>query len=169
MNFLYKISNTINDKVYIGYTCNIKRRWSEHRSKINWRLYPNSYLYRSMIKHGVNNFSIEVIDKFDTVEEAKLAEIHYIAVFKKYCPENLLNLTEGGDGATGYKHSDESRAKISKALKGTKSIKRSIAAKGRIISDYQKKQISIANTGKKHTQEHINKRVLKIKGKKILK
>ena len=61
---IYKIENKINHKVYIGQSVNIKRRWSNHRQH-----YKNPkdkgydyYLYRSMRKYGIKNFSFEILE-----------------------------------------------------------------------------------------------------------
>jgi len=58
---IYKITNLINKKIYIGRTIakNPIRRWYEH--KRNFLKYKNVILYKSMSKYGINNFKFEVI------------------------------------------------------------------------------------------------------------
>lgn len=57
---IYKIQNLINNKVYIGQSKNISVRWRQHRylSRIE-----DTYLYRSIRKYGIANFSFEVIEE----------------------------------------------------------------------------------------------------------
>ena len=61
---IYKITNLINNKVYIGQSKNIKKRWNSHRSRAfnsNAPDYEN-VLYRSIRKYGLENFTFEVIE-----------------------------------------------------------------------------------------------------------
>ena len=95
MGFIYKISNTINQKVYIGLTYrNITIRWREHKNRaIN--NYPG-YLYNSMRKYGLSSFQIEQIDVgFDDLKEK---EKYWINYYNSTNPANGYNLTLGGDG-----------------------------------------------------------------------
>lgn len=111
---IYKITNKINNKVYIGCTVNsLEKRYLEHL----YRCFKTDYkskLYNSIKKYGEENFSIEL------VEECDLSNIYEIE--KKYIEEydsfkNGLNSTLGGEGCLGYTHSPEIRKKISKATK----------------------------------------------------
>jgi group I intron endonuclease len=64
---IYKITNNINKKVYIGQTNNLKKRWNEHKrlgnSNNSSKKSINSKLYSAMKKYGVENFTIEVIEE----------------------------------------------------------------------------------------------------------
>ena len=68
--YIYKIENLVNSKVYIGFTNNPTTRWSDHKKIIKKDKRP---LYKSMLKHGVENFSFDVIycslDKNHCLEE----------------------------------------------------------------------------------------------------
>lgn len=58
---IYKIVNHINNKVYVGQTTrSLKKRWRRHLSDVNKLDYP---IYKAMRKHGVENFSVEEIDR----------------------------------------------------------------------------------------------------------
>lgn len=101
VGYIYKISNNINDKVYIGQTTTtIKYRWNQHRSMGNNERY-NSILYRAMRKYGRDNFYIECIEKIicDTKEELRNSlnerEIYYISEYGSLNPDGY-NLTIGG-------------------------------------------------------------------------
>lgn len=114
---IYKITNRINQKCYIGQSDNIKRRWKDHRgSAFN----PNDAdynhpLYRSMRKHGIENFLFEVLEECskDNLDDR---EIFYIAKYNSY--EDGYNLTKGGRRcATVLKLSDEDVLAIIQRLK----------------------------------------------------
>tara|TARA_B100000902_G_scaffold244159_1_gene231147 strand:+ start:505 stop:1092 length:588 start_codon:yes stop_codon:yes gene_type:complete len=74
----------------------------------------NFYLSRSIQKNGWHNFKVEIL--VDNVPEEDLdhLEDHYIDVKDTLYP-NGYNLTRGGGGTRGYKHTDEARQKISQA------------------------------------------------------
>jgi group I intron endonuclease len=118
--FIYKIKNLINDKVYVGCTIKtLKKRFEEHA----WRCLNTDSKTRfcnSIRKHGIENFSIELIEECD-VSKIYEREKFFINELKTY--EVGLNSTIGGEGCLGYKHSKEIREKISKAIKNGNSHK----------------------------------------------
>lgn len=93
MGFIYKISNNINNKLYIGKTCStIENRWSHHKNayqKYDW------HLYKAMRKYGINNFKIEIIEQCDNnlLNEREMYWINKLDTYK-----NGYNSTTGGDG-----------------------------------------------------------------------
>lgn len=96
---IYKITNLINGKVYIGQSTNIKRRWKDHRSSA---FNPNSEdyeypLYRDVRKYGFKNFLFEVLEECNEYELNE-KEKFYIAKHDSY--KNGYNQTEGGDSVT---------------------------------------------------------------------
>lgn len=68
MSYIYKITNIITNKIYIGYTSqNINKRFYQHKYEaFNTDKESNhSYLYQSMRKYGTENFIINIIYEFD--------------------------------------------------------------------------------------------------------
>lgn len=62
--FIYKITNLINGKIYIGQTtCSIEDRWKEHLHSAKKSVSENRPLYRAINKYGKENFSIEKIEE----------------------------------------------------------------------------------------------------------
>ena len=103
MALIYKITNLINQKVYIGKTnhLNIQERWKEHLSDYT-RTHKNKRpLYEAMSKYGIQNFSIEEIEQGLTDKEACEREKFWIEYFNSYVGfdnSNGYNATLGGDG-----------------------------------------------------------------------
>jgi group I intron endonuclease len=77
-------------------------------------------IYNAMKKYGINNFTFEIIETYLKEDEALKAEIDLIAYFKCIGTE-LYNITNGGEGSFGRKHSSETKEKISNSNKGNKS------------------------------------------------
>lgn len=128
---VYKITNKINNKVYIGITSKgISARWKEHL----WNAEHGCpfKLHNALRKYGKENFTIELIDFCNSWEELTEKEKFYIAQYKSTEDEFGYNLTEGGDGTFGRKHSEETKEKIrQKAI-------------GREVSDETKQKLSEA-------------------------
>lgn len=108
MGFIYKITNNINGKFYIGKTSRtINWRFSTHKSA---SISPKNYFHRALKKYGVENFSIICIKEVRESDDIDILEKHYIEWLK---PD--YNLKEGGQGG---RHSDISRERMSKSQKG---------------------------------------------------
>ena len=113
MNQIYKITNQINGKVYVGLTTNgVKQRWSEHRSRFNLGERDHK-LYQAMRKYGISNFHIDVIHEVNDASELPTLEIEYIKKFDSF--NNGYNMTCGGDVV-----SNETKEKLRKIFTGRK-------------------------------------------------
>lgn len=122
--YIYKITNNINGKIYIGKSKSPHSRFKRH-------LYVASHpdagphqfqpIHAALAKYGKDSFSFEIIEECNFENEIFAREIYWIAYCKsnmtKY-PEYGYNLTDGGEGASGLFPSTETRAKISKANDG---------------------------------------------------
>ena len=98
--FIYKISNDINDKVYIGKTLSsIEKRFAEHIKDSDKETKENRPLYRAMRKYGIDKFHIEEIGSYPLAELSQ-QEQYWIQFFHSY--ENGYNATLGGDGKQLY-------------------------------------------------------------------
>ena len=122
---VYKVTDLLNNKVYIGQTVEDigSRKW-EHESRAR-RGKGDTYFNRAMIKHSFENFTWYVLEKCDNKEEMDEMEFHYIKQYNAY-GDGGYNLTFGGEGSHGYKHSQEVCKFISEMKTGIKMSEKSI-------------------------------------------
>lgn len=107
MGYIYKITNHINGKVYIGQTRNlIEYRWQHHLYKGRNQDKPdtNYPLYRAMRKYGLENFSILQIEEIDN-ELLDERECYWIQQENSLTP-NGYNCDLGGKGVSRYNHDE---------------------------------------------------------------
>jgi group I intron endonuclease len=110
---IYKATNKINGKVYIGQTTvDLKKRRSHHENT-----QVRYYFHRAIKKHGKDNFNWQILEHCDSKEEMDDMEFHYIKQYNSL--NNGYNLTLGGEGSVGWRPSVETKQKISKTKKGT--------------------------------------------------
>ncbi len=162
-SYIYVIENLINGKAYVGKANNVLRRWKNHQGAAYKDIpQPQTALYRAMRKYGIENFQIHTVDEHEdenyVLSILEPEWINYLRVMKVF----LYNLTEGGDGCPGMKHSLETKSKIGTANKGKiRSVENRLQIRntllGRIVPQCQRDKISLANKGKKkpkRTEEH---------------
>lgn len=92
--YIYKATNKINGKSYIGQTCNFEKRKKQH---IRCYEKENCYFHRAIQKYGVDCFLWEIIETCQGAEKAFELEKYYIEKFNTY--RNGYNMTKGGEGA----------------------------------------------------------------------
>lgn len=111
MNFLtYAAVNKVNGKTYIGKADDMDRRRKSHlRAARSGTPYP---FHRAIRKYGIDGFDWCVLSQHHKEQRALDAEIRWI---KKYRSDGciLYNMTKGGDGVSGYRHTKETRRKLS--------------------------------------------------------
>jgi len=114
---IYKITNIINNKVYIGLTKgSLESRWNRHvNSSVNG---SNFTIHNAIRKYGSKNFKIETIEKCNSISSLKKSEIKWIKELNSL--NGGYNMTSGGEGTFGFKHSEETKRKISEMQKGKK-------------------------------------------------
>jgi hypothetical protein len=114
---VYLCTNIITKKHYVGITSQtFQKRKSVHKHNALTKNLPN-YFYRSIRKYGWDNFIWNIIE--DGVCDFAILnskEIEYIEKYNAFT--NGYNMTIGGDGTVGYKHTEEAKNKISNATKG---------------------------------------------------
>lgn len=89
---IYKITNIINNKIYIGQSINIGRRWKDHKSQGNWEA-NDCFLYRVFKKYGLENFKFEIIEN---CSPSKLNEKEREWILKTGSFGSGYNCDEGG-------------------------------------------------------------------------
>lgn len=102
--YIYKITNLINNKIYIG----------QHKAD---KYEPEKYfgsgtaLGLAIKKYGITNFKQELVKEYNTKEELDTAEIFWISAFNTADPNFGYNLTNGGSGGCIFR-SEETKEKI---------------------------------------------------------
>lgn len=133
--FIYKITNKINGKSYIGQTIqNVKERFYQHCATKCSQAILNMVIHRAINKYGKSNFTIEVIEE---VESTNLndRERYWIRYYDSY--NNGYNSTEGGqDGIKLFKNLDtESIVREYKSGKSLREIGRLFNVDKQTIKD----------------------------------
>lgn len=157
---IYVITNTTNGKKYVGMTdAPLNVRWRRHQTAA--RNGKNTYFCNAIRKYGPDVFVLEILCTCEVKDEAVRLEKEYIQIFDSHNPNKGYNLTDGGEGVWGWRHSKEAKLKMSKAKKG----KPSPYWKGRIRSEETRRKMSLAKRrseisgvnnsffGKKHSEE----------------
>ena len=76
IGYIYLITNTINDKKYVGQTRQtVEERWKEHKNDVKRRKTP---LYRAMKKYGIDKFNIYTLEKIEVN-----ISYHFLHSFRK--------------------------------------------------------------------------------------
>lgn len=98
---IYKITNVINGKMYIGQTTKtyINDRWCQHKN--NARNGKSSYLYNAIRKYGEENFKFKVLLHKIPIDKLDFYEQLWIYKLRTKSP-NGYNLTDGGGGTRGF-------------------------------------------------------------------
>lgn len=162
---IYKITNKINHKVYIGQTIqSINKRWQKHIQCM--KNGDNRHLYQSMRSYGLNNFMIEQIDSASSLDELNKKEKYWVDYYNAKNnlygynnmdggvanPMNFSNIKEKHD----YKmRTPETREKISISMKKLREEKGFSESTRKKISEKLKGNQHFK--GKKRTKEAIEK------------
>lgn len=75
--YIYKITNIINNKCYIGQTKNYTKRFNGHRNRLNKNEHENPYLQYAWNKYGAENFIFEIIELTENYNEREKYWIKY--------------------------------------------------------------------------------------------
>lgn len=163
MGSIYKITNNINQKIYIGYTTqSIAKRMRQHR---NDDIKHDTVLGRAISKYGWGNFSYEIVEESDDKNKLLDLEVYYISHYDSLIP-NGYNMTKGGEKLFGEHnpfygktHSEETRRTLSergKTLVGDKN-----PFYGKKHREETKQKISKANS-KKVVRLNENREILEV-------
>lgn len=133
---VYKLT-TPSKKIYIGITCqSVEKRWMGGKG---YKKCPA--IYKAINKYGWENIQKEIVYENLSEDHAKYLETYLINFYKSNNKKYGYNLTDGGDGTSGRKFSEETKKKLSEINKG------------RIISEEQREKIRQFNLGKHHSEE----------------
>ena len=115
---IYKITNLINNKCYIGQTIKtLNTRKLQHINTSKRNIEVSHHLYSSFNKYGIDNFIFEEIDTANTIDELNKKESYWIEYYQSTNPNLGYNLK--GGGANQYL-TMEVKLKIGNSQKGEK-------------------------------------------------
>lgn len=148
---VYKITNIVNNKVYIGSSFNIKQRWNRHLNELRQNIHHSSKLQRSFNIHGKESFIFEIIEECDKniiIEREQYWINSYDSYHSGYNEMIVVNYP-----MLGKNHSIKTKNKMSEAHKG------------KVLSKETKEKLRDLNLGKKISQETKKKISKALKGK----
>ena len=127
---IYRITNRVNGKFYIGSTVNLPTRFAEHRHGLRHGLHRNPKLLAAWNKYGETAFCFELIESVQPTE-LLIREQHYLDAL--HPPYNIAPIA---GSQLGMKHSKKTRAKLSAFWRG------------RIFSAEHRNKLAQAHKGK---------------------
>jgi hypothetical protein len=153
---IYVLIDPFTDAIrYVGAANDPRYRLRQHKipSYIKKSKTPKSKWIKELKENGGTPV-MEVIDIVG-LNEWEFWEAHYISLFKSW-GFNLLNLTQGGKGLTGYKASEETKCKM-RVPKHTTETRKAISEKmkGRVFKPETREKLSRLHKGRKQTPEAI--------------
>jgi group I intron endonuclease len=153
---IYTITNTLNNKSYIGISSDLKRRWREHKNPDG----KCTNLHNAIKKYGYNLFVFKHIADAFTWKYACEIEKELIIDFNTKAP-NGYNLTLGGDGTLGFKHTAEEKQRRSERCPTRNpDIAKLIADKQRGVKRPQTSGINNNWYGKIGLKSHVLKHII---------
>ena len=141
---VYIHRNRENGKVYVGITCRSpEERWQNGKGYD-----PKSHFGQAIKKYGWDGFEHDVIESNLTHAAANDLEIKMIAKYDSRNPDKGYNITTGGDGSRGTKHTAETKEKLSNLAKARIEITGIIPYKGRKHKPESLAKMSASHKGK---------------------
>jgi group I intron endonuclease len=161
---IYKIQNNVTGGIYIGCSQNIEKRFKQHQNRLKRGNHPNLHLQSSVNKHGLENFTFEVL--FESYcEEYVLKNLESFFIWSEN-PEKLYNIVVPEDFQTkSINYLDFQERKV-KAWKETVSKNGGLPRKTPELKQRQSEAVSGEKNGffgKEHSEE--TKEILRAKAK----
>jgi group I intron endonuclease len=170
---IYKITCSVNGKIYIGKSVNIYYRLGRHKSCAK-KLVGKWYFEHALIKYGWESFNVEILEIFENYDKERdkfkllERESYFIKLFdstNKTIGYNICEYSNDGSGNSRLPHSEETKEKIRQSLLGRKrdpfsdEVKRKMSqsALGRPKFDETREKLRKANLGKKLSEDHKEK------------
>lgn len=151
---IYKIQCTINKKVYIGQSGDIKTRFRTHKNKLRKNKHDNQYLQNAYIKYGEESFKYEIIEVCNK-ELLDVKEIYWINFYNSLDEYFGYNMQSGG-------HKNKNLAESTKKLMSEQRRGEKHPNFGKHLSEETRNKISESHQGKILSEKHKQK----LKGRK---
>lgn len=154
---IYKFTNLINGKIYIGQTI---KRFRDRLADHVWKMKNNPcYFHKALLKYGLSNFDIEIIEKCKDAIQLNGLEMYWISYYDTTNRDKGYNLTKGGSGKVLFKdgkvytHVDSQSTKLKKSESAKQKWK---------DSDYRKRYKQSRKDYIKIVKMSLNKEILDI-------
>jgi len=140
---IYKVTNIVNGKIYIGQTINtLEYRKHGHEKKSRSKKNISTCFHKAIKKYTPENFKWEILEYCNSKDELDEMEFHYIKQYNSFNP-NGYNMTFGGEGTIGRACAQETKDKIS-------------ASKvGKLLSEEHKQVLSDMRRGVPKNKQHV--------------
>lgn len=169
MKGIYKITCKVTNKIYIGSSNNIEKRWNEHIWELNNNRHSNKHLLKAWHKYGSKEFEFSIIEECEE-DDLLIREQYYLDYYKSYNHNLGYNICKDAlSPMKGRKHSKETIEHFKQIRKGLPS-----PTLGKKVSAETKQKLSLLNSGegnpfygRKHTTETKNKISKANKGRKV--
>lgn len=148
---IYKWSNKITNDIYVGQSIDLAKRFIKYFNLSYLKNRETLVISRALIKYGYSNFSLEILEYCDIANLTEREQYYLDKLNPRY---NTLKIA---GSSSGHKLSEETKAKISKSLKGVY-VKKKSPLFGRTHTEETKALMSLTrskinNLGKIHTEE----------------
>ena len=148
---IYKWTNKLTNEIYIGQSVDLSKRFINYFNMSYLKNREALIISRALIKYGYSNFSLEILEYCDIADLIKREQYYLDKLSPKY---NILKIA---GSSLGHKLTEETKAKISKSLKGVY-VKEKSALYSRTHTEETKalmalKKSKANNLGKTHTEE----------------
>jgi group I intron endonuclease len=159
---IYKITNTVNNKIYIGCASNIRTRINGHLYDLRRGMHKNSYLQKAWNKYGEEVFIFEIVEEcvINNLHSREHYWVNELNCLNKNIGYNIKPTDPNGCSM----HSQATIEKLKQINKGKKPSQKCIEAlKQRTISSEHKEILKKSREGIDYTKLHREKR-----GKKVI-
>ena len=170
---VYKLTNKLNGRIYIGSAKEFKRRWSQHAKRLKSGKHSNKFLQADYNKCGEEAFVFEVIEVIEGPQENRLlVEQTYIDQHydeQQQCYNLTRSVNKRGPRCHSYNPEQTAtrRKENPNRHRWSEEEKKAISAKlrGHIVSEETRQKLREKSLGKKHTEESKRKCSESNKGK----
>ena len=141
---IYCYTNTVNQKKYVGQTNSWITRQYQHKWCAKHEKFDSIALEGAIVKYGMDNFTTEILEEVESIEEANLREQFWIMEKNSHVSQHGYNIDWGGKNRIV---SEETKAKASATMKKYWAT-HDAPFKGKHLSEEHRRNISIGSIGK---------------------
>jgi group I intron endonuclease len=168
---IYYIKNIIDGKVYVGSSCNINRRWKEHKSDLRRGDHRNGHLQNAWVRDGESNFRFGILEEVavwfdkptsqqktclkDNLEFWEQIYIDNYDASNKECGYNIYSVVLTNN--LGHEYGSEHRKKLSDAIRNSSKHKAAVQN-----PEYRRRQSAIMKAAMNNPETRMKIRMARI-------